>query len=92
MFELNKKLKMSRKNGSIFKQINKLSIKFYSNLSNTNVCYHIKIRKSMCHRQFFKTLSRNPKYVETHCNDTGRLFYFAIGTGATNYPKIAPKC
>ena len=36
-FRLNKKIKNARKNGFIFNQINKLTIKLYSNLSKINI-------------------------------------------------------
>ena len=29
------------------------------------------------HRQFFETLSQNPEYVQTHCNDRNNAFRFA---------------
>ena len=37
LYELNKKLTIARGNGFIFNQINKLTIKIYSNLSNINI-------------------------------------------------------
>ena len=36
---LNKELKVVRQNGFIFDQINKLTIKFYSNLRYINISY-----------------------------------------------------
>ena len=30
------------------------------------------------HRQFFRIISQNPDYVQTHCNDRNNLFHFAI--------------
>ena len=39
LFELNKKLAIARGNGFKFNQINKPTIKIYSILSNTNICY-----------------------------------------------------
>ena len=32
----------------------------------------------MMHRQFFKTVSQNPEYVKTHCNDMENPPNFAI--------------
>ena len=29
------------------------------------------------HRHFFKILSQNPEYVQTHCNDRRNPFHFA---------------
>ena len=43
MYELNKKLTHARKNGYIFNQINKLTIKIYSYLSPINIHYHLKL-------------------------------------------------
>ena len=76
-YELNKKLTIARQIGFIFNQINKLTIKIYSNLSNINIHYYLKHRIPMCQRQFFKTLSQNPNYVKTHCNDLYNPFRLA---------------
>ena len=35
----------------------------------------------MCHRQFFKKLSQNPEYVQTHFNDLENPFHFACYKG-----------
>ena len=56
-------MKNARRNGFIFDQKNKLTIKIYSNLSKINICDYLKHRISMCHKQFFKTFSQNPEYV-----------------------------
>ena len=50
MYELNKKLTLDRERGFIFNQINKLTIKVYSNLSHINIHYYLKHRIPMCHR------------------------------------------
>ena len=71
------KLDNARENGFIFNQINKLTIKIYSNLSNINICYFLKHGIPMCHRQIFKILSQNTNYVKTHCNDLYNHFHFA---------------
>ena len=55
----------------------KLTIKIYSNLSNINIHYSLKQRIPVLHRQFFKILSQNPDYVQTHCNDLSNLFIVA---------------
>ena len=49
--------------GFMFSQINKLTIKIYSNLSNINIRYYLKLRKAIIHRQFLKILRQNPYYV-----------------------------
>ena len=54
MYELNKKLTIARGNDFIFNQINKLTIKTFSNLSNINIHYHLLLGASPLHRQFFK--------------------------------------
>ena len=53
MYELNKKLTLARENGFIFNQINKLTIKILSNLSQINIHYHLRLGASPLHRQFF---------------------------------------
>ena len=48
-----KKIKITRKKGFIFNQINKLTIKNYSNLSNINIRYSLILPIRKLHRRFF---------------------------------------
>ena len=77
MYELNKKLTLARERSYIFNQINKLTIKIYSNLSHINIHYHLRLGASPLHRQFFRILSRNRDYIQTHCDDRRNTFPFA---------------
>ena len=77
MFELNKKLAIGRENGFKFNQINKLTIKIYSNLSHINIHYHLRLGAPPLHRQFFMKTSKNREYIQTHCNDRRNNFHFA---------------
>ena len=77
LYELNKKLTIARERGFSFNQINKLTIKIYSNLSNINIQYHLRLGASPLHRQFFKKISHNRDYIQTHCNDRRNPFHFA---------------
>ena len=77
MYELNKKLTLARERGYIFNQINKLTINIYSNLSHINIHYHLRLGASPLHRQFFKKISHNRDYIETHCNNRRNPFHFA---------------
>ena len=77
LYELNEKLAIARGNGFIFNQINKLTIKIYSNLSNINIHYHLLLGASPLHRQFFIKISQNRDYTQTHCNDRRNLSHFA---------------
>ena len=77
MFELNKKLSIARENGFKFNQINKLTIKIYSNLSYINIHHHLKLGAPPLHRQFFIKLLKNREYIQTHCNDRRNTFHFA---------------
>ena len=77
MYELNKKLSIARGNGFIFNRINKLTIKIYSNLSNINIHYHLRLGASPLHRQFFIKISHNHDYIQTYCNDRRNSFHFA---------------
>ena len=65
--KLNKKLAIARENGFIFNQINNFEIKTYSNLSNLNIHYHLRLGAPQLHRHFFRILSRD--YIQSHCND-----------------------
>ena len=77
MYELNKKLSIARKNGFKFKQINKLTIKIYSNLSYINIHYLLTLGASPLLYRFFKNLLKNPDYINNHCNDLNNPFHFA---------------
>ena len=78
LYELNKKLTIARGNGYIFYQINKLTIKIFSNLSNINIHYHLRLGTSPLHRHFFKRIARNRVYIQTHCNNRRNAFHFAL--------------
>ena len=77
MYELNKKLTLARENGFIFNHINKLTIKFLTNLSHINIHYHLRLGTPPLHRQFFIKLLKNWDYIQTHCNDRRNTFHFA---------------
>ena len=66
VYELNKKLTTARENGFIFNQINKLTIKVYSNLSHINTHYHLRLGSPPLHRQFFIKISHNRDYIQTY--------------------------
>ena len=77
MYGLNQKITIVRQNGFIFIQINKLTIKFFSQLRFINISYYLKSQIPMCHRQFFRVISQNRDYVENFCNDMENPFHFA---------------
>ena len=77
MYELNKKLTLARERGFIFNQINKLTIKIYSNLSYINIHYHPKLGASPLHREFFMKFLKNRDRIQIHCNDLYNHFHFA---------------
>ena len=70
---------LTRKRGFIFNQIIKLTIKIYSNLSNINIHYHLKLGAPPLHCQFFIKISKNRDYIQTfcNCNDRRNSFHFA---------------
>ena len=77
MYELNEKLAIARQNGYIFNQINKLTIKIYSNISHINIHYHLLLGVPPLHCQFIIKISQNRDYIQTHCNDRRNPFHFA---------------
>ena len=77
LFELNKKLTLARQRDYIFNQMNTLTIKIYSHLRYINVIYYLKHHIPIMHRQYFKILSQNRDYIQTHCNDINNPFHFA---------------
>ena len=77
MYELNENIAIARENGFFFNQINNFKIKIYSNLSNINLHYHLKLGASPLHRQFFIKISHNRDYFQNFCNDRRNTFLFA---------------
>ena len=77
LYVLNKKLTIARQRGFIMNQIKKLTIKIFSHQRYINISYYLKHRIPIMHRQFFKILSRNRDYVQTHCNIRNNPFHFA---------------
>ena len=77
MYELNQKLAIAPGNNFLLNQINKLKLKIYSNLSNINIHYYLKLRIPMCHRKFPLKISQNRDYIQTHCNNRRNPFHFA---------------
>ena len=67
-YGLNKKIKSARRNGFIFNQLHKLTIKIDINLPNINIDYYLEYRIPMMHRHFSRISSRNLECVQTHCN------------------------
>ena len=78
LFELNKKITVARGNGFIFNQLNKVSIKIYSNLSHINKQYYLRLHIPILHRQFLRTISENKQNIQTFCNDRRNPFHFGI--------------
>ena len=60
-----------------FNQINKLTIKTYSNLSNINIRYYLQLHIPIIHRQFFRRIVQNRDYIQTFYNDRRNPFHFA---------------
>ena len=77
MYELNHKLTLAKQKGFKFNHINRLTIKIYSNLKYINIHYHLKLGASPLHCRFFKMLSRDCDYIQTHCNGVNNPFHFA---------------
>ena len=77
LFELNKKLTVARQRSYLFNQINKLTIKIYSDLQSINICYYLKFRIPMCHRLIFRRISQNKEHIENFCSDLKNPFHFA---------------
>ena len=74
---MSKTIKNAQEKDFIFNQINKLTIKDYSNLSHINIHYYLTHRIPIMHLHFFRKLSQNPENIQTHCNDRNNPFHFA---------------
>ena len=77
MYDLNKKLAIARENDFKFIQIIKQTIKTLSDLSHKNIHYHLKLGSPPLDRHFFRKISHNRDYIQTHCNDRRNPFHFA---------------
>ena len=77
LYELNNKLTIARERGFVFNQTDKITIKVFSHQQDINISYYLKHRIPIMHRQFFKILSRNRDYSQTHCNDRNNPIHFA---------------
>ena len=77
MYELNKNLAKARGNGFVFNQKSFFKIKIYSNLSNINIIYHLKLGLPPLHRQLFMKISQNRDYIQTFCHDRSNPLLFA---------------
>ena len=78
MYKLNKKPSVARQRGCIYNHKNKLTIKIYSNLTNINIDYRLRLSKtSPLYYHFFRKLACNHNYILTHCNDLRNTFHFA---------------
>ena len=77
IYEMNQNLAFARESGFKFNQINKFNIKVLSNLTKIKIHYYLKFQIPMCHRLFFRRISQNRDYIQTHCNDRRNPFHFA---------------
>ena len=78
MYELNKKLTIARRSSFKFKQINKLTIKIYSNLFYINIHYLLTLGAPPLHYRFFKRKRQmNHEFIQTRCNDRRNPFHLA---------------
>ena len=81
LYNLIKKLTVARQKGSLYNQINTLTIKFYSHLRQINISYYLKSQIPMCHRHFFRVISQIRDYVENFCKDRNNLFILHVVNG-----------
>ena len=77
MYEINQKLTLSKQRSFKFNHLNKLTIKFYSNLSNINIHHYLKHRIPIGQRLFFRRIAKNRDYILPHCNDHRNTFHSA---------------
>ena len=74
-YGLSEKCKNARKN-VFFNQIVELTAKIESSLSNSKICYFLKVPIPIMHREFSRIISRKPEYVESVCNEINDSFLF----------------
>ena len=63
-----KKLTLARKRGLKFIRLNKLTIKFYTPLSQNNIHRYLKFQSPMLFRQILKIMYRNPETIQPISN------------------------
>ena len=68
MYDLNKKLTLARQRGFVFNRINKLTIKFYTTLSQNNIHRYLKFQCPILVRQILKVISQHPESIQRFCN------------------------
>ena len=78
LYELNKKITLARERGYIFNQINKLTIKIYSKLSNINIRHYLKLSIPIMHRRFLIKLALNRDYIQKYCNNLNNPIQFGF--------------
>ena len=52
-------------------------MKTFCILSHKNNHCYLKHRIPIMHHHFFRKLSQDPEYIQTHCDDRRNLFHFA---------------
>ena len=72
-----KKIKKTVENGFFFDEIEKLTIKDDSNISNINIHYSLNLPMPIFYRQFFRKFSQNPESIKSVCNDLNKSFEYA---------------
>ena len=77
LYALNKTLTVARQNGFIFNQINELTIKLCSTLSNIIIHYYLQHRIPIMPCHFLRKLAQNPEFFQTFCNGRRNPFLFA---------------
>ena len=76
-YELIEKLKIARKKGFKFFQINLLTLEFYARQSDMTIRYYLRHRIHMMHRQFFRKIAHSKEYIESFCNEITNPFQYA---------------
>ena len=77
-YGINKRVINAKNKKFLFDEILKLTIKFFSSLSNIIIFYYVKHRIPIVHRLFFRIISQNPAYVKTRSNDMENPLNLAI--------------
>ena len=77
LYGLHKKLKNIETGTRVFLNIEKITVKIYSSITNINKRYYLKLNIPIMHRQFFKIISKNPEYIKNFCTDMENPFHLA---------------
>ena len=93
------KTKIDSQNKYKLNEINKLTIKIHGDISDLNICYHLKLPLPMSaiEKMFYKKIANNEEYIDTYCygtefaNNCMRWFLYKRPKNSSEYEDLCFK-